>query len=129
MAIKLLEIDRPTNTGHIYPRKIVEDAISTWAEKYGKNEMLIFSKVSHVPTMDDVIGVANNLRIEEDYLVADITLIQEKMKEAFPNESGHFCIRPRGDGSVDPETKVIQEGYKIVGLVVRHMPKSTDEKE
>lgn len=126
MAIRLLEIDRPTVNGRIYPRKIVEDAVAAWTEKNGKNQMLIFSKPTSSPKMEDVIGIADNLRIEEDYLVADIRLIQEKMEEVFGGKSGRFCIRPNGIGGADAETGTILEGYKIIGLVVRHAP---DEKK
>jgi hypothetical protein len=129
MSIRLLEIDRPTINGRIYSRKVIEAAIAAWIEKAGKNQMFIFSKPTTDPQFEDVIGLAENLRIEDGYLIADIKLVKEKMDEVFEGQSGEFCIRPNGIGGTDPETGMVLEGYKIHGLVIRHKPKPTNEKE
>jgi hypothetical protein len=73
--------------------------------------------------VDDVVGMAGNFRFEEGCLVADIGFFEKDMHRV-ARRGEIINIRPNGIGSIDPETHVIDEGYRITGLVIVHKPKS-----
>lgn len=125
MAIRILEIDRPTNKGTIYPRVLIEAAIERNIAKIKVNQVGIFRGVNIVK--EDMIGVAKNLRIEEGYMVADIKLVDTWVKEMVENGNTNFCLRPIGHGTINPETGEIEEGYAFYGLTVRMSPASYEK--
>jgi hypothetical protein len=125
MAIRILEIDRPTNRGNIYPRAVVEVALAKHIAKLGANQMGIFRGINI--SQEDMVGVAENLRIEDGYLVADVKLVDTWVNEMVAKGSRNFCLRPIGHGIADPNTGILLEGYEFHALTVR-MPPETYEK-
>jgi hypothetical protein len=118
MTAKLLEIDRPTSRGVIYPRAVVESALKRYFEKVKAEQMLIFKDPAVSHTKDDIVGVAENFRFEGDYLVADVGFLQEKMADV-GQEGEVITIRPNGLGNINQETHIV-ENYNVTGLVIRH---------
>lgn len=118
--IRLLEIDKPTSRGVIYPRVVVEEAIKAHVARLGKNQMGIFRGLNIVK--EDMVGVAENLRIEDDYLVADVGITQEFVNEMGAAGHDHLTLRPIGHGVVNPISMEIGEGYEFHALTVRTKP-------
>ena len=78
-TIKLLELDCATsNSGRIYPRAVIEKAITEYLEKMPSKQMLIFDEpaIKHTD-MKHIVGLAENLRIENSFFVADVEFIEE----------------------------------------------------
>jgi len=118
---KLLEIDRPTSRGTIYPRAIVEKALADYFKNIGPGKMAIYEKATTEPKMGDIVGIAENFRFEDGYLVADVGFFEQDLHRV-ARKGEIINIRPNGIGSIDPETNVINEGYRITGLAVVHKP-------
>jgi hypothetical protein len=121
ITAKLLEIDRPTSTGRIYPQKLVESALADWQKHFNMKTMPIFKEAAATPQVTDILGYAENFRFEDGFLVADIGFLEGRMDEV-GKDGETITVRPNGSGTADPETGVIREGYKIVGLCIRRKP-------
>lgn len=124
MAIRILEIDRPTNKGTVYPREVIEKAIANHIARLGRNQMGIYTSVDG----KTIIGMADDLRIEDGYLVADVKLVDTWVNEMAEKNLREFCIRPIGHGLVNPMSGIIEEGYAFHGLVIRMNPLKEYEK-
>jgi hypothetical protein len=101
---------------------VVENALKQHFDITKNPKMLIFNApaMTHVET--DIVGVAENFRIEDGYLMAEIGFFEEKMSEV--GEEGEIItIRPEGHGSVNQDTHMVDDTYTISGLVIRHRPK------
>lgn len=122
---KFLEIDKATSKGNIYPKAVIETAILAFVELAKENRFPIFRNPTANPTQEDVVGVAENLRIEDGYLCGEIGFHEDYLKEIVdPTGSVKITVRPNGFGEVD-ENGVIREGYVINGLTVRFNPKDS----
>ena len=119
---KLLEVDRPTNSGRIYPKAVIESALADWEKQFNTKTMPIFKRPTDTPKMEDIVGYAENFRFEEGYLVADIGFLKDSLPTIFPDKTNEFAVRPNGSGVVDKDTNIIQEGYRMVGLALRLKP-------
>ena len=129
MAIRILEIDRPTNKGTIYPRAVVEKAIALYMDKAGQlgsAKMGIFKGIDIVK--EDMIGYADNIRIEDGWLVADVSLVDKWVNEMASLNRRNFGIRPIGKGIINPETGIVEEGYVFYALTIRFPPAVQYEK-
>ncbi len=118
ITAKLLEVDRLTSSGRIYPKAVVEAALVDWEQHFKTKTMPIFKGPTATPRVDDIVGYAENFRIEEGYLVADVGFIKGREKDV--GAQGEIInIRPNGSGTTD-ENGVIEEGYRMVGLCIQH---------
>ena len=127
ITAKLLEIDRLSVSRRIYPRKVIEDALVDWERHFHTKTMPIFKGPTATPNVDDIVGYAENFRFEEGYLVADVGFIEGREKDV--GAQGEIInIRPNGSGTTD-ENGVIEEGYRIVGLCVKHATIGSYEKK
>lgn len=127
ITAKLLEIDRPTRSGHIYPKAVVEAALVDWERHFKTKTMPIFKGPTETPQITDILGYAENFRIEEGFLVADIGFLEERITEV-GYQGERINIRPNGSGTTD-ENGVIKEGYRMVGLCIKHATTSSYEKK
>lgn len=119
MIAKFLEIDRPTSSGHIYTRSVVDAALEDWKNTFKTEVMPIFKAPTATPQVADIVGEASNIRIEDGFLVGDIGFYEDRIKEIFPSEKEiSFAIRPNGSGIVDPVTNEIKERYRIIGFAL-----------
>lgn len=118
ITAKLIEVDRPTINGRIYPKEVVEKALKHWEDHFKTKTMPIFKAPTATPKMEDIVGYAENLRFEDGYLVADIGFLKERIKDVA--EDGEVInVRPNGIGGVDTETGMVHEGYRMFGLTIR----------
>lgn len=120
MIAKFLEIDKPTPSGRIYTRSVVESAVEDWKKTFKTEVMPIFNAPTATPQVADIVGEASNIRVEDGFLIGDVGFYEERIKEVFPPEKGEvsFAIRPNGSGTADPVTNEIKEGYRIIGFAV-----------
>lgn len=124
MTTKFLEIDRPTGKGTIYPRAVVEEAIALFIEKFRERspelppKFPLYKRATLQPDLKDMVGLIDDVRIEDGYLVGDVAFLQSYLDEEIGKGSKTFCIRPIGLGAINPETNVIEPGYKIIGMAV-----------
>ena len=125
ITAKLLHIDTPTINGRIYPRRVIEEALAHWEAHFKMKTMPIFKGPTDLPKMEDIVGYAENFRFEDGLLVADIGFIRGREKD-IGEEGETINIRPNGSGTHDPETGIVRDGYRMVGLCIRHKPKPTD---
>lgn len=117
ITAKLIDVDRPTINGRVYPKAALEAALAHWEQHFKTKTMPIFKAPSDMPKMEDIVGYAENFRFEDGYLVADVGFIKGREKDV--GEDGEVInIRPNGSGTFD-ENGVVQEGYRMVGLCVR----------
>lgn len=121
MTVKLVEFDRPTINGRVYPKAVLEAALKHWEDHFKTKTMPIFKSPTATPQMQDIVGYAENFRFEDGYLQADIGFLEERIKEV-ANDGETINVRPNGIGGVDTETGVVHEGYRICGLAVRRKP-------
>jgi hypothetical protein len=122
---RFLEIDKATSRGNIYPKAVVEKALQIFIEAAQENRFPIFRKPTSNPTPEDVVGVAENLRIEDGYLCGEVGFHEDYLKEIVsPTGEVKITIRPNGFGAAD-ENGVIREGYLINGLTVRFKPETS----
>jgi len=122
ITAKLLEIDKPTSRGIIYPRATVEKALKECFERLKLPRMAIFDHPTMNPIDENIVGEAENFRIEDGILVADVGFYKDKMDKV-ADDKEIITIRPNGVGSVDPETMMIDSNYSITGLCIRHSPR------
>ena len=112
----LLQLNSPTiNSGRIYPTSVISKSIAEFKD----TDIPIFDGPNLSPEEKNIVGLANNIRIEGEYLVADVEFYKERMDLVCkPKEI--ITIRPNAIGSMDPETKIVHDNYKILGLCIRH---------
>lgn len=119
ITAKLIQVDSPTVNGRIYPRAVLEEAISHWQQHFQTKTMPVFKAASAHPKVEDIVGFAENFRIEDGFLVADVGFIPGRESDV-GKEGETINIRPNGIGVTDSETGIVQEGYRMVGLCIRH---------
>lgn len=117
ITTKLIDVDRPTINGRVYPKAVLEAALAHWEARFQTKTMPIFKAPTEISKVEDIVGYAENFRFEDGYLVADIGFIKGREKDV--GEEGEIInIRPYGSGTCD-ENGVIREGYRMEGLCVR----------
>jgi len=121
ITAKLIDVGRPTVNGRIYSQKVLEDALAHWEAHFKTKTMPIFKDATATPQITDIVGYAENFRFEDGYLVADIGFLKERMGDV-GEEGETINVRPNGSGKINPETGVVEEGYRMVGLCIRRNP-------
>jgi hypothetical protein len=82
IAVTVLVVNKPTITGRIYPKKVIEDWITKNIDNSNGDKffMGVIDKVltgfNTVP-VNEWVGIATNPRLEENNLVVDITPVKK----------------------------------------------------
>lgn len=124
MTVKFLEVDRPTSNGTIYPAEVVQYAVDLYFDRFKSlsphlpPKLPIFKKVTMAPTKEDMVGLVDNVRIEDGYLQGEVAFLESYISECITENKSEFCIRPIGLGSKDPLTNVVMNDYKIIGMAL-----------
>jgi hypothetical protein len=115
-TVKLLQLNVPNKSGRIYTKKCMEEAIREYKPE---GVSYIQSKpVLNIPIEeDDILGHVENLRIEENILVADC-YFYEAMAKYVPLK---LNVRPVGTALVDEDGTVTE--YRIHGFTIVLPPK------
>jgi hypothetical protein len=113
--VQILPLDRPTVNGHIYPRAVVEAALSRLSgQNLAVTHVNSFLDKDGVPSVADSLGVASALEIDPDtnMLMAhvNIPVIPEDL-------AGGYVIRSAGFGTLDGMT--ITE-FTLSAVVIGH---------
>ena len=121
ITAKLIDFDSPTINGRIYTKKLLEDALEHWELHFKTKTMPIFKCPTATPKVEDIVGYAENFRFEDGYLMADVGFLEERIKDVA--EQGEIInIRPNGSGKINPETGVVEDGYRMCGLCIQRKP-------
>jgi len=115
MKTKFLEIDRPTINGRVYPKEVVEKALKLFLERTGREIIPIVSEPKMIPKLDDIVGFARDVKIEEGYLCGEVEFIDGKI-QSIVSEGEGICIRPNGVGSI--RNGVVQDDYRLNGFSI-----------
>ena len=121
ITAKLIEVDSPTINGRIYTQKVLETALAHWEAHFKTKTMPIFKDATARPLVTDIVGYGENFRFEDGFLVADIGFLKERMGDV-AEEGEIINVRPNGSGKINPETGVVEEGYRMAGLCIRRNP-------
>src|SRR5271167_2916897 len=104
-AVKIQELDRPNRNNRIYPRAVMEEAIAEFNKR--PNPMLGTVGMPSDPAVDltAVSHVVKNLRIMDDYLVADIKVLATPMGAQLEKmlKDDSMVFRSAGFGNVGPD--------------------------
>jgi hypothetical protein len=115
---RLLEVNKKNSSGRIYTKECIENAL----KELNNKPLLIVPDIEDVKangiTFSHAIGGADNLRIEDNFLVADVGIIDEKLKAIMIEENVN--IRPIGMGSVSENGEITN--FKLLGLCVVAKP-------
>jgi hypothetical protein len=93
MIAKFLELDRPTASGRIYTRSIVEAALEDWKKTFNTEVMPIFKAPTATPQVADIVGEASNIRVEDGFLIGDVGFYEKRIEEVFPPEKVKFHLQ------------------------------------
>lgn len=119
-TVKLQQLDKKNLNGRTYPTAVVQKAIEAVQEKIDKG---IFLGTMGIPTstsvpLDLVSHSVKSLRIEGDYLVADVKLLETPMANAYTqivnSKLYSMAWRPVGTGQVDADGVITE--YTIIAI-------------
>ncbi len=115
MKIRMLELDVPNKNNRMYPTSVIQKALAEFIEKNPTGDtMPLFREPSINLTIKESVGVVENVKIEDGFLVGDLTMMTEQMAKEI-GES-RICIRPIGVGSVS--NGIVQDDYKILATTI-----------
>jgi hypothetical protein len=120
MRVKILEIGKPTISGNIYSEEVVVRALANWSthmETRGKRTdiMPIFKETTTKPLVEDIVGFATDIKIEDGYLTADVGLYKHLIDPIIP-EGEHINIRPNSIGTI--KDGVVQDDFRMNGFAI-----------
>lgn len=110
MKINLKQLGVPNKNGVIYSEEAMHDAIN----RFGNKDLLGIIGVSREPNINlaDVACVVKNIRIENDYVVGDCTILKTPQGLVLEELTNDFEYRLAGTGMVDDVGKV--SDYDII---------------
>lgn len=99
MRVKVLQLDEPNANGRIYPTEAIMEAIQK-----APDSVLGTIGIPETPEFDlsAVALAANQFRIEDGYLTAEVTVLKTPAGETLQQliDNGHVAFRPIGYGTV-----------------------------
>jgi hypothetical protein len=108
--VQILPVDRPTLNGNYYPRSVVEKALKSMGTlPVGVIPVKAFLSNDGCPKVSDLLGVAKNLRLDEDtnMVIADVRIDR--------NPPHPYTMASAGFGTVQNGTVV---DFTFTGVVV-----------
>ena len=106
-----MPVDKPTANDRVYPRSVVEDALRRLQGKsLAVTHARAFLETDGCPKVSDSLGVASNLVIADDHVLADVKI--DKVPEDL---KGGYVIRSAGFGEV--ENGVVKE-FTFTGVII-----------
>ena len=113
-----MELEKPNKNGRTYPTHVIKAALLAFKEKTQQDMFPIFKEPSLHHSMEDIVGFATNVRVEDGFLQGNIGFIEGKIEHILSDEI--INIRPNGIGSV--KDGIIQEDYRITGFSIVRKP-------
>jgi len=123
MKQKLLLLDEPNHNYRVYPKEVVQKALDTNVVKAVLG-CAITLKTDFTADVDlqKISHYTQNLRIEDNYLVGDVTVMKTPEGITLQTLLDRGCnikFSPSGTGIVklrDDEIYVVQDGYRITSI-------------
>jgi len=120
ITVKLQELNKKNLNGRIYPTAVVEKAIESAKERIENGNFWGTLGVPQGPSipLDLISHRVLALRIEGDYLVGDVKILDTPMARTYQEieESKLYSVtwRPMGTGKVDNDGVITD--YNIMGI-------------
>lgn len=124
MKVKMLQLDTDLSSGRHYSSEKVQEAIDKLKEANPEYMLGIVKKAAISPTIDESVGVLQDLKIEEGFLTGEVAAIEERMNE-FDGKS--IMVRPIGFGEWDDDGTLKE--YMIVGGLIISEDQETEKQE
>lgn len=109
--VKILRIGVPNKNGVVYTKECIENATKNFTDE----QRVIVNNITDISPLP--IGLTENPRIENDFLVCDCLFNPSFIKSI---EGQEINIRPIGHGTFDKDGKL--ENYSISGFTVVYKP-------
>jgi len=111
MKIQLQQLDTPNKNQRVYPKEVMQKAI----DEINSSGRPLFGTIGitdgpAIP-LCDVAFTVNNLRVEDDYIVADAKILNTPKGEVLKEIVSSMSYRTAGVGNV--ENGVVQPGFVI----------------
>lgn len=108
MKANILTLNKETVNGRIYPRELMEREISRLQKEIEKKKLLVdlYNPEDLRLSLSKTIGVVNELKIENDVVIADVQFFDEKLSEDLIKNNRNFSLTS-GVGKLDKSGKVI----------------------
>lgn len=109
----ILELNTPNKNGRIYSSTHIEPNLNRlYYGQFG----IPSSDWDRPVQVDKITHKVENLRIEGDHLIGDVTFMPESkvVYDKMVGAGGSFCFRPRGLGVVEEDGKVVN--YEMIAI-------------
>jgi len=110
----MLQLDVPESSGRLYPTSVIQKAIDALKDKNENYKLGVVETPTYSPTINESVGVLENLAIEDGFLTGEVIAIEDRMNK-FSGVT--VVLRPLIIGESD-EKGVIKEGCLIVGALI-----------
>ena len=116
IEISNFKVGSPNENGRIYSKELVEKAIVNYIKEhncYILDSPPQYSVEQHAANIRNVVGEAKDARIEGDKLIINCKLFRDPEMIGDLLKSKHFGLHTAGVGTIDEETGIIKDDYKL----------------
>lgn len=118
VKVQLMKVDTPSATGRIYSKESIQEAIDNFNKREIKGGSLGLQDVndlSHPTNLKDLSHVFENIRIEDDKVLADMKILdtpQGDNVKALLESDVKLALAPRL--SIDEQPKLDENGNQVL---------------
>lgn len=98
LTARFIEADKPNKNGHIYPTTVLEHVVETFKDKTCGG-MIGMPATEEIVPLNEMSHVVNNIRLENGYLVGNITILKTPMGSMLMEILPHVDIAYRTAGT------------------------------